>query len=105
MHDLLLQDRVGRQAGGVGVALRARRNRATLACAEAARETVRAGERALMTEVVRLLRKEHTDMAILLDLLEPHLLAGATKCVPLLPTSAILFSVFNNLSSVRPEFR
>ncbi len=58
-----------------------------------------------MAEVMRMLRKEHADMAILLDLLEPHLLAGAAKCVPLLPTSAILFSVFNNLSSVQPEFR
>ncbi len=78
MHDLLLQDRVGRQADGVGVALRARRNRPTLACAEAARETVRAGERALMTEDVRLLRKEHTDMAILLDLLERQSVAGSS---------------------------
>ncbi len=57
-----------------------------------------------MAEVVRILRKEHTDMAILLDLLEPHLLAGATKCVPLLPTPAILFSIFNNLSGDRLEF-
>ncbi len=58
-----------------------------------------------MAEVMRMLRKEHADMAILLDLLERHLLAGATKCVSLLPTSAILFTVFNNLSGSRPEFR
>ncbi len=58
-----------------------------------------------MAEVMRMLRKEHADMAILLDLLERHLLAGATKCVSLLPTSAIHFTVFNNLSGSRPEFR
>ncbi len=58
-----------------------------------------------MAEVMRMLRKEHADMAILLDLLERHLLAGATKCVPLLPTSAVLFSIFNNLSGARPEIR
>ncbi len=79
--------------------------RATLGAVGGALGTVRAGGRAIVAEVVRILRKEHTDMAILLDLLERHPLAGAAKWVPLLPTSAILFSVFNNLSRARPEIR
>ncbi len=57
-----------------------------------------------MAEVMRMLRKEHADMAILLDLLERLPLAGAAKWVPLLPTPAILFSIFNNLSGDRLEF-
>ncbi len=30
-------------------------------------------------------------------------LAGATKCGPLLPTSAALLNIFNNLPGTRPE--
>ncbi len=33
-----------------------------------------------------------------------HLLAGATECVRLLPTYAILLVIFNNLSGDRPKF-
>ena len=78
--------------------------RAALGAVGGALGTVRAGGRPIVAEVVRMLRREHADMAILLDLLERLPLAGAAKWVPLLPTPAILFSIFNNLSGYRLEF-
>ena len=58
--------------------LRGGRKRATLGAIGKALGTVRAGGRAIMAEVVRMLGKEHTDMAILLDLLERQAVAGSS---------------------------
>ncbi len=58
--------------------LRGACKRAALGAVGGARGTVRAGGRAIVAEVVRILRKEHTDMAILLDLLEWQAVAGSS---------------------------
>ncbi len=58
--------------------LRGACKRATLGAVGGARGTVRAGGRAIVAKVVRMLRKEHTDMAILLDLLERQDVAGSS---------------------------
>ena len=58
--------------------LRGGRKRDTPGAIGEALGTVRAGGRAIMAEVVRMLRREHTDTAILLDLLERQKVAGSS---------------------------